>query len=265
MKKVFAAALAIAALVLLSFSLVTCKGAAKKNLLDQVLAKGEMIIALEGNWEPWSYHNDNDELVGFDVDAAKTVCERLGVKARFIELPWERIFASLERRECDIVVDGVEITSERLKRFYFTQPYAYDRMALITQLGNNNINSFEDLKGRTSGNTPDTTYYQIAEKYGAILIETDPFEETMRLLSENRIESTLNSDVCFYNYMLMNPGAPARIAALSETATPVAIVCRRDESNLTFLNELNQILTELHSDGTLDRLSLKYFGRDITN
>ena len=260
MKKTFA--VAIAALLTL---FAACKEPPKSALLDQVKAKRELTIALEGTWEPWSYHDENGELVGFDVEVAKTVCQRLGVKARFVELQWEQILGNLERRKCDIVVDGVEITPERSKRYYFSQPYAYDRTALIVRSDNKNINSFEDLKGRTSGNTLDTTYCHMAEQYGAIIIATDPFEETMKLLLENRIESTLNSETCFYEYTRAHSNAPVKIAALSETSTPVAIVCRRDDTNLSFLQELNQILTDLHADGTLDKLSIKYFGRDITN
>ena len=149
-KKIIAAALAL--VPTLCLALFSCNDPAKNTLLDQVKAKGQITIMLEGNWEPWSYHDENGDLVGFDVEVAQTLCERLGVKAKIIETQWEQIFPALERRECDIVVDGVEITRDRVKRFYFTQPYAYDRTAIIVRSNNNNINSFEDLKGRTSGN-----------------------------------------------------------------------------------------------------------------
>ena len=80
----------------------SCVKAGHKSLLDQVKAKGELVVALEGAWEPWNYHDEQGRLVGFDVDVAKEMCKRMGVRAKFVEFEWERLFSCLENGECDI-------------------------------------------------------------------------------------------------------------------------------------------------------------------
>ena len=73
------------------FSLSACYKPASKDLLDQVKIRGELVIAMEGVWEPWNYHDEHGELVGFDVDVAKEICKRMGLKAKFLEFEWERV------------------------------------------------------------------------------------------------------------------------------------------------------------------------------
>ena len=83
MKKSRFAALAAAALMLLS----ACgkKQDTASDRLAQIRSKGELVIALEGNWAPWSFHDDSDALVGYDVEVGKAIAEKLGVKATFVE------------------------------------------------------------------------------------------------------------------------------------------------------------------------------------
>lgn len=265
MKKVFAAAFALAVeTALLVFGVVSCRNERSKNLLDQIMAKGELAIATEGVWAPWSFHNDKNELTGFDVDVSKEICRRLGLRPKFVEMEWERIFTSLEKKECDVAINGVEATAERTKRFFFTQPYAYDTTAIITRKDNNSIKTFVDLEGRTSANSLGSTYYEIAESFGAISILVDSFDETIRLLLEDRADSTLNSAATIYHYLRSTPNAQVKVAAVADVDMPIAAVCRRGEENLSLLAKLNQTLEAMHSDGTLTEISMKYFEKDIT-
>ena len=246
------------------FFLFACYNPKPKNLLDQARAKGELVIAVEGVWEPWNYHDAQNQLVGFDVDVAKEMCKRLGVKAKFIEIDWERILNCLEKHECDIVVNGVEITSARKERFYFSTPYACEKAVVIVRKDNNEINSFNDLAGRTSANAFNSTYDDLARKYGAIPITVDTFDETISLLMQNRIDSTINSIMTFNNYMKSNSGAPLKAVAASEEVSKIAIPCRKSSENLTLLMEMNNALEAMHQDGTIREISMKYFGQDVS-
>lgn len=261
--KLVGAALTAAALTLLPL-FFSCKKAQPKNLLEKIKAKGEISIATEGVWAPWSYHDEKGDLVGFDIEVAKEMCARVGIKARFVEIEWDRIFECIETGACDIAANGIEVTSERAGTLYFSQPYAYSKTALIVRKDNKKIKSFKDLQGTSSANSPNSTYCDIAESYGAIIIAVDSFEETMNLVLENRADSTINSDVSFYDYMITNPGAQLKIAEISNIILPVAIPCKREVENLPLLAELNKVLTDMHSDGTLSKISLKYFRKDIT-
>ncbi|MBO7123953.1 MAG: transporter substrate-binding domain-containing protein [Treponema sp.] len=246
------------------FFLSACYNPKPKDMLDQVKTKGELVIALEGAWEPWNYHNEQNQLVGFDVDVAKELCRRIGVKARFIELEWERLLNCLEKHECDIVMNGVAITPERKERFYFSTPYAYERAVVIIRKDNDEIKSFGDLNGRTSANSLGSTYDALARKHGAIPIIVDTFDETINLLLQNRVESTVNSVLAFNTYMKNNSSAPLKAVAVSEEFSRVAIPCRKTSENLTLLMEMNNALEAMRFDGTLKDISMKYFGQDVS-
>lgn len=244
--------------------LCSCRKTQSNSLLEQVKAKGELVIALEGNWVPWGYHNAQDQLVGFDVEVATEMCRRIGVRPKFVEVEWERLLSGLEKNECDIVINGVAITPERQERFYYTEPYAFAKNVLIVRKDNNDIKSFEDLAGKTSANSKESTHYEIAKKYGAISIVVDTFDETMNLLLQNRVDSTINTFFSYYAYIKENPNAPIKIAASLDNSEQIAIPCKRNPNNLTFLLTMNNILETMRSDGTLSQLSMKYFEQDIT-
>ena len=130
MKKVFALALA---LVLALGLMLIPSHAEDKDMLARILESGKMVVAMEGVWQPWTYHNDDDELVGFDVEVAKAVAEKLGVEAVFEECPWDSIFAGVDAGRYDIVFNGVDYTEERAEKFAFSAPYAYNYAVLIVR------------------------------------------------------------------------------------------------------------------------------------
>lgn len=244
--------------------LSACYNPKPRDLLDQVRTKGELVIAMEGAWEPWNYHDEQNQLVGFDVDVAKEMCRRIGVKAKFIEIEWERLLNCLEKHECDIVMNGVAITNERKERFYFSTPYAYERAVVIVRKDNDEIKSFDDLKGRTSANAFGSTYDDLARKCGAIPITVDTFEETINLLLQNRVDSTINSVMAFDNYMKNNKGVPLKTVTVTEGVSRVAIPCRKAPENFTLLMEMNNALDAMRFDGSLKEISMRYFGQDVS-
>ena len=87
MKKLIAAMMAVLLLVSVTASF------AEENLLETIQSRGKIIIAMEGNWSPWTYHDENDVLTGFEVEVGNLIAEGLGVKAEFQEVPWESILA----------------------------------------------------------------------------------------------------------------------------------------------------------------------------
>ncbi len=246
------------------FFLSACNKMQGGSLLDQIMAKGELVIATEGFWAPWTFYNGKRELTGYDVDVAKEICKRLGVRPRFVEVEWELVFNCLETRECDIVMSGVSLSDDRLERFYFSHPYAYSKMAVIVRMDNDEIKSFEDLKGRVCANSIGSNYISTAIEYGAMVIEINSFDDAISLLVQNRSEATINSDLTLYNYLKTNSDVPIKVAALSDTPAPMAIPCRKEQGSLSFLEQINRILEDMRSDGTLSDISYKYFDMDIT-
>lgn len=232
--------------------------------LSNIQSSGKLIVALEGAWQPWSFHDESDTLVGYDVEVSRAIAEKLGVEPEYVESDWDSLFAGLDAGRYDIVCNGVEVTDERAKTYDFTEPYGYIHTALAVRQDNEDITSFEDLKGKTTANSLASTYMELAESYGATVQGIDTLEETIQLLTAGRIDATLNADVSFYDYLNVHPDADFKLVAQTEDASHVAIPLRKGDASATLLDAINTAIEELRADGTLKELSEKYFGQDIS-
>ena len=241
----------------------TAAGSAADQLAA-IQASGKLIVALEGAWQPWSYHDESDTLVGYDVEVSRAIAEKLGVEPEYVESDWDSLFAGLDAGRYDMVCNGVEVTEERAKTYAFTTPYGYIHTALAVRKDNEDIHSFEDLKGKTTANSLASTYMELAESYGATVQGIDTLEETIQLLTAGRIDATLNADVSFYDYLNVHPDADFKLVAQTAEASHVAIPVLKSEDT-AYLDALNTAIEELRADGTLKTLSEKYFGQDISS
>ena len=239
--------------------------AAADDQLSAIQNRGTLIVALEGAWQPWSFHDASDTLVGYDVEVSRAIAEKLGVEPDYVESDWDSLFAGLDAGRYDLVCNGVEVTEERAKTYDFTTPYAYIHTALAVKKDNDTITCFEDLKGKTTANSLASTYMELAESYGATVQGIDTLEETIQLLTAGRIDATLNADVSFYDYLNIHPDADFKIVAQTEEASHVAIPLRKGEASASLLEAINAAIDALRADGTLTEISERYFGQDIAS
>ena len=268
--KRFGAVLAAAALYL--SALAGCSSGKEQpsadgdgDLLAQIQAKGEITVALEGTWSPWGYHDENNNLVGYDVEVAQAIADKLGVKATFVEGEWDGLLAGIESGRYDIMVNGVDIDESRQQKYDFSAPYAYNRTVVIVREDDDSLQSMEDLDGKTTANTLNSTYANVAEGYGANVTSVDDFIQTIELLTSGRIDATLNAEVSFYDYIAAQPNAGIKIACVDPESTQVAIPMHKGEETDSLRAAVDQALTVMAQDGTLSNLSVKYFGTDISH
>ena len=234
------------------------------DLLSEIRERGEMIIAMEGTWAPWTYHDEEDLLVGYDVEVGEKLAEKLGVEAVFVEGEWDGLLAGIDAGRYDIMINGVDITEERAEKYDFSIPYAYNRTAVIVRGDNNDIKTMEDLSGKHTANTISSTYAEVAESYGAEVTGVDDLNQTFELLLSGRTDATLNAEVTYYDYMRAHPDADIKIACLAPQETQVAIPMRKGEETEILRKAIDSALNELSESGELTELAEKYFGTDIS-
>lgn len=262
MKRMIAVMLAVFMLASVLTMAVSAKGS--DDLLETIQKRGTIIVGLEGDWAPWSYVDENDELTGYDVEVAKAIADKLGVEIQIVPGEWDGLFAGMDAGRYDMVVNGVEVTEERADKYDFSTPYAYIRTALIVKGDNDSIKTFEDLKGKKTANSIASTYMNLAESYGATCYGVSTLDETLTMVLQGRVDATLNAIVSFTDYMAQHPDSNLKVVATTEDASNVAIPMRKGDETASLREAVNKAIDELREDGTLSELSTRFFGEDIS-
>jgi len=241
---------------LLVCALLICVANAK------TLREGTLKVATEGTFSPFSYYNDKNELVGYDVDVARAVAEKLGLKIEFLTAPWDAMLAAFDAGKADAVFNQVSITDERKKKYEYSVPYTVVYGAIIVHKDNNDIKSFEDLKGKKNADSATSNWAQVAKKYGAQNVTVDSFAKSMELLIARRVDTVVRDNTVFYDFLKQRPDAPIKIAAkLKDVDYSAAIV---QKGNKKLADQISKALNELKAEGKLKEISLKYFGKDVS-
>lgn len=257
---------AVILLVCMVLSLAACGAKQEeKDLLATIKDKGTVTVAMEGNWAPWTYEDENGNLVGFEVEVATAVAEKLGIKAEFVTGEWDGLLAGVQSGRYDLMANGVGFTEERSKAYYFSDFYAFNRTALVVRGDNDSIHALADLKGKTTCNSANSTYQLIAESFGATVKDVESLDGTIEELLSGRVDATLNAEVSINDYMKEKPDADIKIVAFDSDVEQVGMIMPFGEKSASLRNAVNQALSELRTEGKLAEISVKYFGMDITN
>jgi cystine transport system substrate-binding protein len=232
--------------------------------LAQIKASGVFRIGTEGTYAPFTYHDDAGKLTGFDVELASGIAQRLGVKPQFIEAKWEGLIAGLDVDRYDAVINEVAITDERKLKYDYSDPYITSHAVLIVASDNTTIRSFDDLKGRKSANTMTSNVGRIAAAHGAQVIPAQGFDESIDLLVAGRVDATVNDSLSFLDYRKREPDARIKVVAVDtspKSSDKSAVLIRKGNPKLRVA--IDDALAGMRKDGTYQRISLKYFGRDV--
>jgi polar amino acid transport system substrate-binding protein len=270
--------LAIALLTIASLILTACQAAAPKDLLSTIKARGVMRVSSDPNYKPQSFLNETTkELDGFDIDVSKEVAKRLGVKVEFVTPDWDTIVAGNWGGRWDVSIGSMTITAERKKVLFFSTPYYYTP-AQFAAPKDSPINSLNDLAGKTvcvgSGTTYDdylngkltlegeqilqqvqgvkmTTFSTDAECIQALQAGRKDFEAV--LTAEPTVEDAIKSGV-----QLKKIGSPVYYEALA------AAMDQKVPNSDSFVQAVSKAIEDMHQDGTLTNLSMKWYGVDLT-
>lgn len=254
------------ALYLMVFALlvvVALSGCAeqKKTGLDKVKEDGEISFAMSGGYPPFNYFNKRNKLVGFDVDVAKEVARRLGVKFKPVTTEWSGIIEGLRSGIYNGILGSMAATEQRRKVVDFSVPYYYSGAQMFVRT-DAPFSSVNELKDKAVGLVTGTTFEQDARNLGVSDIRLYKDDtHTLTELSSGVIDGVITDRVVGVN--AMNRGK-FKIRPLDSPLRKedIAVAFRKEDKSLT--EEVNRILEQMHKDGTLTKLSKKWLKVDIT-
>lgn len=236
--------------------------AAATNLLEKIKADGKIRIGTEGTYAPFTFHDDTGNLTGFDVEIAEEVARRLDVKPEFVETKWDGMFAGLDSKRFDAVVNEVTIKEDRLQKYDFSDSYIVSRAVLIVNSENNDIKTFADLKDKKSGQSLTSNLAEIAKSNGANIVQVDGFNQAIDLLSSKRIDATINDSLSFLDFKKQKPDAPIKVVDEMKTTDQNGILFNKGNKEL--IDAVNKALSDMKADGTYLKISQKWFGEDVS-
>jgi L-cystine transport system substrate-binding protein len=234
----------------------------KQTLLDTIKKRGTIRIGTEGTYPPFSFKNDKGELDGYDIDVIREVAKRLGVKAEFVPTEWKAMFTGLDSDRFDIIANQVGINDQRKEKYDFSNPYTVSGVQIIVQKDTTNINSVEDLKGKKVGVSQGSNYEEIAKKAGANIQHYKGSNEILADLAAKRIEAGLNDRLFVAEYLMKNPDKTLKATGKSFDNSLMGFTFRKGSPEL--VDAVNNALKDMQTDGTLRKISEKWFGEDVS-
>jgi L-cystine transport system substrate-binding protein/L-cystine transport system permease protein len=233
--------------------LAACGGSSGEN---QVKSSGVLRVGTEGVYSPFSYHDAaTNDLVGYDVDVAKAVADKLGVRVEFVETPWDSIFAALEANRFDVVANEVTINDERKAKYDLSEPYSVGEGVIVTRTDDNSISTLADLKGKVAAENATSNWSEVARKAGARVEAVEGFTQAIKLLNQGRVDVVINDSIAVYAYLAETGDKSVKIAGTVGEKSEQGFAARKDSG---LLPDLNKALDELKADGTLAEISQKY-------
>lgn len=255
-------------LLLSALSLALGTGLASQAMAGEQLQKikdsGTLNVGLEGTYPPFSFVDKDGKLTGFEVELSEALAKELGVKAKIQPTKWDGILAALESKRLDVVVNQVTISEERKKKYDFSQPYTVSGIQALTQKKNEaSIKTAQDLVGKKIGVGLGTNYEQWLKSNvpGAVVKTYDDDPTKYQDLRVGRIDAILVDRLAALELISKTKDTLA-VAGEPFSRQESGIAQRKGEPEL--LEAINKALDKLRADGTLTKLSEKYFNADVT-
>lgn len=246
----------LAALML--FSVAACQKAPDTG--ERILR-----IGVDDTYPPMEYRDENNQLVGFDIDLADAIAKKMGVKLEWISMAWDGIFLGLDSDRYDCIISSVSLTTERIEKFEFTDPYLANSQVIVVKPGDESIKTPADLEGKKVGYQSATTADEAVEKHlENYSFTNEGYEEiiqTFSSLDAGRIDCIVVDYAVALDYATKFPEKYV-ISSAKLTNEPIAVCIKK--GNTTLRDEIQKALDELRADGTLKTISEKWFDVDLT-
>ncbi|SUO95839.1 amino acid ABC transporter substrate-binding protein [Suttonella ornithocola] len=239
--------------------------AATENLEKRIAEKDTITIGTEGTYAPFTFHDENGHLTGYDVEVARAVAKKLGVTPEFKETQWDAMLAGLNSNRFDLVANQVGLTSpERRAKYDITDRYSYSGAVAVTRKNDDRVHQWEDIKGLKAAQSFTSNYGEMARKYGAEIVGVDGLAQSLQLLLQKRADITMNDRLAVLDFIKKHPDAPLTIALRVPKEQQIGSGFVFNKGNEATIEKFNKALAELREEGVLKQLSEQFFGEDVS-
>lgn len=236
---------------------------AKADDLEKVKAAGELKIAMSGQYPPFNFVNEKNEVVGFDASIGTAIAERLGVKGTVVTTAWDGIIAGLLANKYDTVVGSMTITPEREKVVDFVGPYYHAGRAVFVG-ENSTVQGLDDLKGKTLGVTLGETHEKWAREQGGWDIRTyKGLPELMMELKSGRVDAIVVDNIPVVVAIKETGDKIRRLETPGIEGGSVAIGIAIRKGNPELKAAMQKALDDMQADGSYEKISMEWVGSDI--
>ena len=254
----------VGAAALMAMSIVGCGGEGSKD--NAAAERNKIVIGLDDNFPPFGFHDEKGELVGFDIDMAKEAAKRLGMEVEFKSVDWDSKEAALKSKQVDMLWNGLTITEERAKQIAFSKPYLDNAQILVVR-ADSPIADRAGLSGKIIGTQEGSSSIDALEKqpeFKNSLQEVKRYGDFVAAFMDlelERIDGILVDSVVGRYYMSKKPGQ-FKVIDNKMGDEQYGIGMRQEDKMLQ--DKLNETLKQMSADGTMTKISQKWFGEDIT-
>ncbi|MGV3128405.1 amino acid ABC transporter substrate-binding protein [Staphylococcus simulans] len=222
-----------------------------------------LVVGTEGTYAPFTFHDKQGKLTGYDIDVTKAVAKEMGYKVKFKETQWDSMFAGLDSGRFDVIANQVGINKDREKKYKFSKPYTYSKGVLVVGEKNTDIKSFDDVKGKKMAQTFTSNFGELAKKKGAELVKVDGFNQAMDLIQSNRADGTFNDNLSYLDYKKQKPNAKIKVIEGNAEKSQSAFTSSKKTDDKT-IKDVNKALEKLEKNGELEKIGKKWFGQDVS-
>lgn len=261
MKKIFALCMM---LVLAVTALAGCGSNS-----DQKEESKKIVVGLDDSFPPMGFKDEKNEIVGFDIDLAKEVAKRLGREVEFKAIDWNSKEAELKSGRVDILWNGLDITDKRKENMLFSEPYMDNRqIVFVAKNGKVTVAGEADLAGKTIGTQSGGTteeYFENKPELKASMKEVKYYPDYINAfmdLENGRLDAVVGDEIIGRYYISKHPDEIQAIDTVIGTVSQFGIAFRKDDQKLR--DEVQKVFDEMKADGTVAKISEKWFAKDIT-
>ncbi|CAM4330512.1 amino acid ABC transporter substrate-binding protein [Weissella hellenica] len=234
----------------------------------QVTADKTVVVGIDDTFVPMGFRNKDGKLVGYDVELARQSLKKIGLKAKFQVIDWSMKETELKTGHIDMIWNGYTKNADRAKKVAFSDSYHHDKQVIVS-MKNQQINHLQDLKGKNlgaqTGSSGLLTYNEKGNKLkkivGADAQPYDTFDKALNDLQVGRLNAVL-IDADYAGYYIAHEKNPQSFNIIDTNFGKDAYGVGMRKGDVTLIKKVNEALAKSKADGTIDKLSQKYFGVD---